>query len=221
MYHNVQQAIEHNQITTQELVKGILCVMAAWSMQILVEIARVCRIKHYRLRNSDAVAENRFADEETEMLCYRVYVAAIQQSTWFWQDMWIACALALQQSGRPLPTGEYKHARWNEGIRIALDENATIACRAGESWHAISSRLVSATLKHVGKGPRETSNILTTTTSMLRKHPFIYKTCSTWPARCLSSCFSFWHTCHARRLRCMGGKAGSQQNLWETNIEVL
>ena len=30
-------------------------------------------------------------------------------------------ALALQQSGRPLPNGEYKHAKWNEGIRIALD----------------------------------------------------------------------------------------------------
>ena len=62
------------------------------------------------------------------------------------------CALALQQSGRPLPTGEYKHARWNEGIRIALDENATIAWKARESWHAVSSRLVSATLKDVGKG---------------------------------------------------------------------
>ena len=62
------------------------------------------------------------------------------------------CALALQQSGRPLPTDEYKHARWNEGIRIALDENATIASRAGESWHAISSRVVCTRLKDVGKG---------------------------------------------------------------------
>ena len=50
------------------------------------------------------------------------------------------CALALQQSGRPLTTGEYKHAKWNEGIRIALDENATIACRAGErpKWLSLS-----------------------------------------------------------------------------------
>ena len=70
-----------------------------------------------------------------------------------------------------MPTGEYKHARWNEGIWIALDENATIACRAGESWHAISSRVVSTRLKNVGKGqglggPRETSSILMITISI-------------------------------------------------------
>ena len=49
------------------------------------------------------------------------------------------CALALQQSGRPLPSDEYKHANWNADIGIALDKNATIACRAGERWHAVRS----------------------------------------------------------------------------------
>ena len=67
------------------------------------------------------------------------------------------CVLALQQSGRPLPTVEYKHVKWNEGIRIALDENATIACRAGESWHAVSSRVVCKTEK-CGQGTRTERN---------------------------------------------------------------
>ena len=148
--------------------------------------------------------------------------------------MWIAKGVHLpvlwhySSSGRPLPTGEYKHVKWNEGIRIALDENATIASRAGESWHAISSRVFCTRLKDVGKGQglggtSETSCILKWPPFqyMLRKCSFIYKTSSTWPARCLWSCYSFWHTCLARRLQCMGGKAGSQQYLWETNTEIL
>ena len=59
--------------SSQELVTGKLCVLATWSIQILVDNAgnvRVRRIKHYRLQNSDAVTENRFADEETEVREY-------------------------------------------------------------------------------------------------------------------------------------------------------
>ena len=66
MYHDVQQAIEHNQITIQELVKGILCVMAAGSIQILVENTRVSTKACATLMQ---LLKNRFADEEIEVLC--------------------------------------------------------------------------------------------------------------------------------------------------------
>ena len=54
----------------------------------------------------------------------------------------------------------------NEGVGILLDPKATVAWRdAGEVWKAVSSRLVTAKLKRVGKGQRkhggsrETSNM--------------------------------------------------------------
>lgn len=60
----------------------------------------------------------------------------------------------LLHSGRPLPVnGEV--AVHNEGVGIMLDPQATAAWRdAGEVWKAVSSRLVTARMKWVGKRQR-------------------------------------------------------------------
>ena len=57
-------------------------------------------------------------------------------------------------SGRPLPA-EGDAAVRKEGVGILLDERATAAWRqAGEVWQAVSSRIVVARLKWVGRGQR-------------------------------------------------------------------
>ena len=63
-------------------------------------------------------------------------VAGIQETRWFGPDVWNA-----------LPESAVKAVR-NEGVGIALDDRATAAWRAaGETWEAVSSRIVTVRLK--------------------------------------------------------------------------
>ena len=122
--------------------------LAMWNVRTLVENAgggrRICRLR--------------------PGLCFGVAVAGIQETKWFGGDVWTADGYTLLHSGRPLPEENDPQVR-NESVGILLNQDATRAWKdAGESWEAISSRLVMARLKVARAGQRrpgcarETSN---------------------------------------------------------------
>ena len=83
-----------------------------------------------------------------------VSVAGIQESKWFGKDVWSAEGYTFLHSGCPLPIASDRGLR-NEGVKIALDAKATAAWKdAGESWEAVSSRIVTARLLLAKTGQR-------------------------------------------------------------------
>ena len=82
-----------------------------------------------------------------ELRKYDVSVAGIQETKWFRKDVWPSDGYTFLHSGCPLP-GDQLRATRNEGVRIALDEKATVAWKdAGEVWETVFSRIISARLK--------------------------------------------------------------------------
>ena len=81
-----------------------------------------------------------------------VVIAGIQETQWFGKDMWTVDGYTLLHSGRTLPDETDPQVR-NEGVGILLNRHATMAWKnAGETWEAVSSRVVTARLKVVGRG---------------------------------------------------------------------
>ena len=81
--------------------------------------------------------------------------------------MWQANGYTFLHSGRPLPCAEETAVR-NEGVGIMLDERASAAWReAEEAWEAISSRVVTARLKAMGRGQRRPGGARTTRNSFI------------------------------------------------------
>ena len=84
-----------------------------------------------------------------------VAVAGIQETKWFGKDTWTANGYTLLHSGRTFPDEGDPQVR-NEGVGILLDRHATVAWKnAGESWEAVSSRVVTARLKVMGRRQRQ------------------------------------------------------------------
>ena len=104
-------------------------------------------------------------------------IGAVQETKWFGCDVWQADGYTLLHSGRPLP-GNSENAVRKEGVRILIDERATKAWRAaGETWDAVSSRILTARLKitHVGQRipawrPKRNINTFATVISV-KLHP--------------------------------------------------
>ena len=86
---------------------------------------------------------------------YKVSVAGIQESRFFWKDVCPAAdGYTFLHSERPLQEHGDVAAR-NEGVGILLDKWATAAWRqGGEVWKAVSSRIVMARLKLIVNGQR-------------------------------------------------------------------
>ena len=83
-----------------------------------------------------------------------VAIAGIQETKWFGKDMWTVDRYTLLHSGCTLADETDPQVR-NEGVGILLDGHATMAWKnAGETWEAVSSRVVTARLKVVGRGRR-------------------------------------------------------------------
>jgi len=80
-----------------------------------------------------------------------VVTAGIQEARWLGNDIRTAGGYTLLHSGRQLPDENELQVK-NEGMGILLDRHATVAwMNVGENWEAVSSQLVSARLKVVGK----------------------------------------------------------------------
>lgn len=145
-------------------------VVGTWNVRTLVESSgdiRVCRKRQLGV-NSDVV-DRKLDLLVKEMERYGVSVVGIQESKWFGREVWpVAGGYIFLHSGRPLPASEDMAIR-NEGVGILLDGRAAAAWRqAGEVWEAVSSRVITARLKWVGRGQRrnggsrETSNVFVT-----------------------------------------------------------
>ena len=89
--------------------------------------------------------EARLASEGTKRL--NITAAKFQETKWFWSDVWNAEGHTVLHSRRPIPD-QGDPQRRNEGLGILLDRCAATAWKdAGDSWEAISSRVVTARLK--------------------------------------------------------------------------
>ena len=82
-----------------------------------------------------------------ELKRYGLSAAAIQETKWFGSDIWQSNDYTFLHSGRPMPDhGDI--AVQNEGVRLALDKEATKAWKeAGEVWEAVNSRIITARLR--------------------------------------------------------------------------
>ena len=145
-------------------------VLGTWNVRTLVESSGDLRVCRKRQMGAEPNVVDRKLDllvKETER--YGVSVAGIQETKWFGNDVWHATGgYTFLHSGRPLPASGDAAVR-NEGVGILLNERAAAAWRqAGEAWEAVSSRIVMARLKWVGRGQsrgggsRETSNVFVT-----------------------------------------------------------
>jgi len=83
---------------------------------------------------------------------YGVSVAGVQETKWFDADVWPAVdGYIMLHSGRSIPQDGTAVVR-REGVGIVLNFTAAAAWRAaGEVWNSVSSKLITARLKWVGK----------------------------------------------------------------------
>ena len=133
---------------------------ATWNVRTLVENTgddrRICRVrpnpKVCHLPSDGPHCVDRKLVNELKKL--NVAVAGIQETKWFGQDVWNADGYTLLHSGRTLPRDGEPLLR-NKGVGIVLDRHATVAWKnAGETWQAVSSRIVTARLQIAQRGCR-------------------------------------------------------------------
>ena len=126
--------------------------VATWNVRSLVEDSGDGRICRKRPRPSSTSVDRKFDFLVHELRHYGVAIAAVQETKWFGTDVWTTKGYMLLHSGRGLATGDAVVHR-NEGVGILLDPAMTQAWRrGGESWSAVSSRLVVAHLKIADAG---------------------------------------------------------------------
>ena len=146
-----------------------------WKVRTLVETAgrQICRSRarpgpgpqvpdtsvgpHYVDRKLDFLVK--------ELRRLGVAIAGIQETKCFGKDMWTVNGYTLLHSGRTLPDETDPQVR-NEGVSILLDRHATKAWKnAGETWEAVSSCIVTARLKVVGRGRRRPGGLRETSST--------------------------------------------------------
>ena len=162
-------------------------VVATWNVRTLVEDAggdrRICRSRPVAGGQKELSTEARPASGEPEagLPCKGTEAVWSVYSCNPGDEMvWKRCVATHRfhtisspngytffHSGRPLPCAEETAVR-NEGVGIMLDERASAAWReAGEAWEAISSRVVTARLKAMGRGQRRPGGARTTRNSFI------------------------------------------------------
>lgn len=82
-----------------------------------------------------------------ELKRFGMNITGISETKWFGQAVYNVEGYTILHSGWPIP-GEAQAVERNEGVGLVLDPQMTIAWRnTGESWKAVSSRIVTARLK--------------------------------------------------------------------------
>ena len=144
--------------------KHCIIAFATWNVHTVVENAGGDRrIGRSRAKPgpgpqvSDTSVDLHYMDRKLDFLVKElrrlgVVIAGIQETQWFGKDMWTVDGYTLLHSGRTLPDETDPRVR-NEGVGILLGRHAIMAWKnAGETWEAVSSRVVTARLKVVGRG---------------------------------------------------------------------
>ena len=136
---------------------------ATWNVRTLVKNTgddrRICRVrpnpKVCHLPSDGPHCVDRKLDLlVNELKKLNVAIAGMQETKWFGQDVWNADGYTLLHSGRTLP-GDGESLLRNKGVGIVLDWYATVAWKkAGETWEAVSSRIVTARLQIAQLGCR-------------------------------------------------------------------
>ena len=116
-------------------------VVATWNVRTLVQCSgdeRICRkqlmdvAKHGNHSDKPGKIDRKIDLLMGELRKYGVSVAGIQETKWFGKDVWPVGRYTFLHSGHPLP-GDQERAIRNEGVGIALDQEATVAWKnAGE-----------------------------------------------------------------------------------------
>ena len=82
---------------------------------------------------------------------FMMNITGISETKWFGQAVYNVEGYTILHSGRPIPT-ETLEVKRGEGVGIVLDTHMTMAWRdAGETWRAVSSRVLTARLKIAGQ----------------------------------------------------------------------
>ena len=94
-----------------------------------------------------------------ELLRYNIYVAALQEKTWFCTDSYTVGKSVILTAGRPTPQSGESRQR-GEGVALVLSAPAIAAWKSGgQQWQTWGSRIVKATLCS-GKRPSEPLHVL-------------------------------------------------------------
>ena len=124
--------------------------IASWNVRSLVEDSggdpRICR-KRPLSNSCSHVIDRKFDFLVTELRRFRVDIAAVQETRWFDNDVWLSQGYTMLHSGRQLPADNELASR-NESVGIILSPVMTDAWRrAGQVWTPVSSRIIVTRLK--------------------------------------------------------------------------
>ena len=116
--------------------------VASWNVRTLLESSGAVRV--CRKRVGECSVDTKLDLLVSEFKRYRVGIAGVQETKWFQSDVWPACGGTFVHSGCPLPVDDESGQR-GKGVGIYFNNEMTRAWkRAGETWSAASSRIVSA-----------------------------------------------------------------------------
>ena len=132
--------------------------VASWNVHSLVECvgdARICGVSKTSKPHLNFLVDRKLNLLVKELQRYRVTIAGLQETKWFESDVWPAeNGWVFLHAGRPLPSS-HEVAQRGEGVGILLSPVAVDAWHAaGDTWCAVSSRIVTARLKLASAGLR-------------------------------------------------------------------
>ena len=129
-------------------------VLASWNVWTLLDIDGSIETARKGVVDAEVVDERKIDQVVGELNRYKVDVAALQETKWFWSGLYEVGECVVLAAGRPVP-GDGVVKQRGEGVAVVLSGVAVSAWKdAGKSWKAWSSRLISVKLK-VARGNRD------------------------------------------------------------------
>ena len=139
--------------------------IGCWNMRTLVEAEGPIETSVSRPGGRGVAVDRKVTLMIQELKQYSVNLTAVSETKWFRKAIYQVEGYTILHSGRPVPS-ESPLIR-NEGVGIVLDPVLTAAWREeGETWKAVSPRVVSARLKIMNKLPNRRTPTFVTVVSM-------------------------------------------------------